>query len=60
MLVPPGLLRGSHSTLPGGEEFFPRGSVPYYLLPVSQQSPGEELSTRGCGGVLKMEIQSGS
>lgn len=59
MLVPPALLRGSHSPLPGGEEFFPRGSVQDYL-PVSQQLPGEELSASGCGGVLKMEVQSGS
>lgn len=59
MLVPPALLRSSHSPWPGGEEFFPRGSVQDYL-PVSQQPLGEEFSARGCGGVLKMEVQSGS
>lgn len=59
MLVPPALLRGSHSPLPGGEEFFPRGSVQDYL-PVSQQPQGEELSARGCRGVLKLEVQSAS
>lgn len=59
MILPPVLLRGSHSPLPGGEEFFPRGSVQDYF-PVSQQPLGEELSARGCGGVLMMEVQSRS
>ncbi len=60
MLVPPALLRGGHSPLPGGEEFFPRGSAQDYL-PVSQQPlEGEELGARGCRGVLKLEVQSGS
>lgn len=61
MLLPPVLLRGSHLLLPGGAEFFPRGSVQDYVH-VSQTATGGEAKCQRLrkgaeGGEFRVNLQ---